>query len=107
MFWFLLLIILLAFIFWPVIRAALAVRRMHRQMGDAFRAAQQQGQQSQYNGATGRRKAYDRPVGDYVDFEEVVDHQEVASRSAQQPPIQDGPAESQVIDADWEDVSTK
>lgn len=100
----LIILALIAYLLWPVVKAMLAVREVQRNVRDAFgRAAAGASAQS----ATGRpkrsRKKIDKDVGEYVEYEEIiVNHQESASHSSGGTRVTE--VESQIVDAEWEEL---
>ena len=105
----LLLILFIIFFVIPVVRVALTIRRMRKQARrayeEAFRRASggattgggQSERRSGWAPKPGRKKKIDASVGEYVVFEEVAAERETVVAT-------DNVSESQITDADWEDV---
>lgn len=109
--WILLVLILLVFLLWPVIRLALGYHKLRQHVNQAYRQQQQQygdirGQRHEasgdYDPATGRRKVYSETDGEYVDFEEVDDGQRKTVTAQQQE--RETVVEEQVSDAEYEEI---
>ena len=107
----LLLLLLLAYFFYQLLRIVFRVHRLKRDISSAFDGATG-GQRSSYSEsgysdrtADSRRKVYDSRDGEYVDFEEVPDSQpQQSSPSASSSDTDSYPPESQVVDAEFEEI---
>ncbi len=98
--WLLLLLLILIIFFWPVIKLAWRINQVRSQFNNINREAQRQaGQHRQQRQSAPRpRKVYTKDDGEYVDFEEVsVTAAEERSEVHYIP-------ESQVSDAEWEEI---
>lgn len=93
-----LLLILVFFLLWPVIKIGYKIHRAQRQMRSAFEQAARQQQQQQQEAE--REKIFDRNVGEYVDFEEI-DDTDNDTKSQYNPTVK---IEPQIEDAEWEDI---
>lgn len=97
-------LVILFIIFWPVIRVFLAIRRATREARRAFSGRQSTGERSHRADTSGhrkRRKVFSRNEGEYVEFEEVtVTEERKSSNGTSKTTVK----ESQVEDAEWEDV---
>lgn len=112
MFFTLLLIALLAYLLWPVVKGMMYVRKVQRNVRDAFEQATR-GNGSGAGRASGssgtRKKKFGKDVGEYVEFEEVSvssGYRETSDAPAASS-RQSGDAETQVVDAEWEDLPPK
>lgn len=103
----------LAIILYPLVRAALKLHRLKRDFSRAFGASRQQGggyetsQAGERDPYTGRRKVYGSDEGEYVDFEEVTVSTEARSAGSGRndgQPTADCCEESQVVDAEFEEI---
>ena len=104
----LLFILFIVFIVWPLVKVVLRVNQFKRQARDMFRQASSQAsgqQQAQRKGgwtkATPRKKKIGGDVGEYVAFEEV---KVFSSQTDGAEPAADFKSETQVEDADWEEI---
>ncbi len=98
-----------AIILYPLVLAALKLHRLKRDFSRAFGASRQRSgggyeasQAGERDPYTGRRKVYGRDEGEYVDFEEVAVSAE--ARSTDSKPEADYREESQVVDAEFEEI---
>ncbi len=90
---------LILFLFWPVIKLGFRIYRAQSQMRKTFRQATSQQRREQQQQAE-REKIFDRNVGEYVDFEEI-DNNSHDSSQQYNPPAK---VEPQIEDAEWEDI---
>lgn len=97
-----------AIILYPLVLAALKLHRIKRDFSRAFESGRQAGggyetsQAGERDPYTGRRKVYGSDEGEYVDFEEVAVSAE--ARSTDSKPEADYREESQVVDAEFEEI---
>lgn len=103
---FILLIIISAIIFFvviPAVRVYMTVRRAQKQAREFFdRGSNYNSKQNRRNPHQHQReKKIDPDVGEYVDFEEIASYSDPSSSYAEKV---DFKAESQIEDAEWEDV---
>lgn len=97
-----------AIILYPLVLAALKLHRLKRDFSRAFESGRQAGggyetsQAGERDPYTGRRKVYGSDEGEYVDFEEVAVSAE--ARSTDSKPEADYREESQVVDAEFEEI---
>lgn len=103
-FLFLIFLIVLSFVVWPLIKAAVFYRRIK----NSFRKAQNSGGFRYNDNRTSHHRAnkkiIDADVGEYVSFEEInvseTSYTETISSTDNNIP----PTENQVSDAEWEDL---
>lgn len=98
------LLIILAVIFWPVIRTFWAISRATRQARRGFTSAreEQRRQQQQAYARPQRKKIFRRDEGEYVDYEEItVTSRTTASDTGDTVSYE---VEQQVVDAEWEEI---
>lgn len=105
-----LIILLLAYLLWPLIKGLLYVRDVQRNVREAFgQASRGSGNRGrQQESSPGRRgKKIDKDVGEYVEFEDITE----SSSSGYSDTIKDVDvkqhnfcSESQISDAEWEDI---
>lgn len=100
----LIVLIVLAFIFWPVIRTIWAINRATRQARQAFSGASRSGNDTRGHQSSRpvRKKVFSRDDGEYVDYEEIT----VTSGTTI---TDDGSTvhyetEQQIVDAEWEEI---
>ncbi len=99
-------LLLLVFFLWPIFGLALKLFRLKRSVRRAWEGAGQaaSGRPEGFS-ADSRQKVYGSSVGEYVDFEEVPDaepsRQSVSSQAADDD---DFVPESQVVDAEFEEI---
>ncbi len=98
-FFFLLIIALLFFILWPVLRLLFAVKSATSRARQAFTGQQQRQQEPQ---TQTRKKVFTREDGEYVDFEDIAVSSTSSSRNASRS--DNFTPESQISDAEWEDI---
>ncbi len=97
-----------AIILYPLVRVMFRLHRIKRDFSRAFESDRQAGggyetsQAGERDPYTGRRKVYGRDEGEYVDFEEVAVSAE--ARSTDSKPEADYREESQVVDAEFEEI---
>jgi hypothetical protein len=109
-FFLLVLLIFLAYILWPVVKGMIYVRKVQRNVRDAFeQAARGNGPASNTAGSPRRKKKIDKDVGEYVEFEDITTASSSYSETVEGP---DGSrrvaeSESQVVDAEWEEIPPK
>lgn len=101
------LLLLFLFIIWPIIRAAMIVNRVKKNARQAYESmyGNQQprndaGRKAGWSSSEKKRKKIDRTVGDYVPFEDMP-AQNTGSKPHTTP---DFTAESQISDAEWEEI---
>ena len=108
MFIFIVIIAILAYLLWPVVKGMMYVREVRRNVRDAFEQASRGGAGNAGGNAKPRRKKkIDKDVGEYVEYEEIS----VASSSYRET-VEDSDGsrrrvtetESQIVDAEWEEV---
>ena len=102
------LLILLVILLWPAIRGYLAFRAMRNRAEEIFRQQQQQQQEAERKARRqAQRKTFDKENGDYVDFEEVIEHNYGATQTDATAQQQGNNAsnEQQVSDAEFEDIA--
>lgn len=92
-----LILVLVFFLLWPVIKIGHKIHRAQRQMRSAFEQAARQQQQQQ---EAEREKIFDRNVGEYVDFEEI-ENTDNDTKPQYNPTVK---IEPQIEDAEWEDI---
>lgn len=92
-----LIIALIIFLLWPIIKLGYKIHRAQSQMRKAFQQAAKQQQQQQ---EAEREKIFDGNVGEYVDFEEIEDTS-TDDTAQYNPTIK---IEPQIEDAEWEDI---
>lgn len=106
---FIFIILILAYLLWPVVKGMMYVRDVHRNVRDAFKQAAGRGAGGNTANAPGRhrKKKIDKDVGEYVEYEEIT----VASATYRETVADDVQgqrrtitSESQVVDVEWEDV---
>lgn len=116
-----LLIILVLFIFFaiikPLLRGYMVVRRYRKAFRDAFDGAGYPGgtgsRTGQRRGAAGaekpepRKKVFTSDMGEYVAFEEVAVSEQSTAASSSASSGSTVVVEQQIVDAEWEDVETK
>ena len=107
----LLFILFIVFIVWPLVKVVLRVNQFKRQARDMFRQASSQAtgqQQAQRKGgwtkATPRKKKIGGDVGEYVAFEEVASTSTQYTQSRTDGQADSFRPDSQVSDAEWEDI---
>lgn len=89
-------LVLVFFLLWPVIKIGYKIHRAQRQMRNAFEQAARQQQQQEAE----REKIFDRNVGEYVDFEEI-ENTDNNTKPQYNPTVK---IEPQIEDAEWEDI---
>lgn len=94
---YIILLVLLFLVLWPVIKIGYHIYRAQRQMRKAYEQASRQQQQQQ---EAEREKIFDRNVGEYVDFEEI-ENTDSNSEPHYKPTVK---IEPQIEDAEWEDI---
>lgn len=107
MFWDLLIIFIIIFIVWPLIKFFWAIRKAQKQARQAFEQATgtKWNERNNPHNSTpaGKEKIFDRNVGEYVEFEEIEhtpDRTETQTNTGNpQPKI-----EQQIVDAEWEEI---
>lgn len=98
----------LAYLLWPVVKGLMYVRNVQRNVRDAFEQASR-GASGAAKGAgkRPRKKKIDKDVGEYVEFEEVS----VSSGYSDTVKGAEGSCrsetETQIVDAEWEDLPPK
>lgn len=112
-------ILLVIFILWPVIKGILTVYRLQRQAREAFRGfSQGAGRQASPRPAQERRAGWQRPAvrkkkidpsqSVDVEWEEISVVESAGPSAAGSGSRQDsGPVESQIVDVEWEDITVK
>ncbi len=109
MFIFLVIVAILAYLLWPVVKGMMYVRDVRRNVRDAFEQAARGGAGNAGGGSKKprRKKKIDKDVGEYVEYEEIS----VASSTYRETVEEnDGgrrrviETESQIVDAEWEEV---
>lgn len=110
MFIFLVIVAILAYLLWPVVKGMMYVRDVRRNVRDAFEQAARGSAGNAGGGAKQarrRKKKIDKDVGEYVEYEEIS----VASSTYRETVEEsDGTrrrvveTESQIVDAEWEEV---
>ncbi len=107
----LLILALVVFILWPLIRTAFAIYRLRKGAKQAFRQAQRQAEEQQrYNrpgGWSGTQQSTQRPKkkkitsdqGEYIDWEEIPSSPDSTPHSSTS-----FASEQQIVDAEWEDI---
>ncbi|MDE6645390.1 MAG: DUF4834 family protein [Muribaculaceae bacterium] len=109
MFIFLVIVAILAYLLWPVVKGMMYVRDVRRNVRDAFEQAARGGAGNAGGSAKPhrRKKKIDKDVGEYVEYEEIS----VASSTYRETVEEnDGTrrrvieTESQIVDAEWEEV---
>ncbi len=109
-FFLLVLLIFLAYILWPVVKGMIYVRKVQRNVRDAFeQAARGNGPASNTAGSPRRKKKIDKDVGEYVEFEDITTASSSYSETVEGPDGSRRVAESewQVVDAKWEEIPPK
>lgn len=105
----LLLLFLIVFIIWPLLRAGLLVYKARKQMRDLFGGgARKGGGRRQEQQPPRRRKKIDPNVGEYVEFEEIKTYTqssgEVRTETSETGSSGRTVTEEQIEDAEWEDI---
>lgn len=105
----LLLLFLIVFIIWPLLRAGLLVYKARKQMRDLFGGgARKGGARRQEQQPPRRRKKIDPNVGEYVEFEEIKTYTqssgEVRTETSETGSSGRTVTEEQIEDAEWEDI---
>lgn len=109
-FFLLVLLIFLAYILWPVVKGMIYVRKVQRNVRDAFeQATRGNGPASNTAGSPRRKKKIDKDVGEYVEFEDITTASSSYSETVEGPDGSRRVAESelQVVDAEWEEIPPK
>ena len=98
----LLVLIILFIVLFPIVKMWMLFRRTRKQMQQAFeQAADQQRYGSARPDAGRRSRSTTADVGEYADFEEVRGAQREPQPVEAEPTF---PTESQVVDAEYEDI---
>lgn len=102
----LLIIALLLFLFWPLIRFIFIINRARKQFHNqqqAFRNAYRQ--ENEEHSEHTHRKIFNKSDGEYVDYEELPSSSSASDSSCDN--ISNGDSttdDSQISDAEWEDI---
>ncbi|MCM1483707.1 MAG: DUF4834 family protein [Muribaculaceae bacterium] len=117
---FILVLLILGFLFWPLIRTALALRAAQKRARQAFTQAQKAAEEATRRNRPGgwsrqdptgasrrsarHKKKIDPTVGEYVEWEEIkVESTTTTSTTDSRDTYV---TEEQIVDAEWEDIRT-
>ncbi len=112
------LILVIVFIIWPIVRAALMFHKIRSQAKRVFRqAAQSQREAGEEQRRANRKggwsrsrnrkpKVIQRNEGEYVEWEEITVTDEQPSGNSSGRSSKRVKVESQISDAEWEDIKT-
>lgn len=106
------LLIIILFVVWPLLRFYMMLRKAQRQARDAFSQFQGEGKDGSRQrkggwsgGRQSRKKVIDRNVGEYVEFEEVEISRDSETKTGSDSRKESGyKVEQQVVDAEWEEI---
>lgn len=117
--WSFLLLLLVIFLVWPLVKGWLIVHRIRKQAREAFRRTEHHAEDERRNHRPGgwsdgtprrrrRSKVFSPDEGEYVEWEEVnVDeHATVDDESRDNTSRADSAADTRIVDVEWEDVKS-
>lgn len=103
------LLLIVIFVVWPIVRVLYAIYRLRSQTREAFRRAASAGQSRRNKAGWSRtsrphKKVIDPGEGEYVEWEEITVTQSTDTSSSGQADTHTV-TEQQVTDVEWEDIN--